>query len=105
MAYLLALACNTETLYVYFYLEVIYFVFQSEVLAGVLLLCFRLFFFVFNCIWFISFRCCCTQAAFHVSGQDLFVMPSSFHSVYRRGLVQLKHFNFCCHISKLIVSS
>lgn len=47
MAYLLALACNTETLYVYFYLEVIYFVFQSEVLAGVLLLCFRLFFFCF----------------------------------------------------------
>lgn len=45
VACLLGLACNTERLYVYFYLEMISFVFQTEVLAGVLLFCFEFGFF------------------------------------------------------------
>lgn len=77
MAYWLALACNTETLYVYFYLEMIYFVFQSEVLAGVLLLCFGGF---FNYTWLIPLRCCYIQAAFHgfFKGRTLLLCPLLF---------------------------
>lgn len=39
-----------------------------------------------------------------LKGRVLLLCPLPF-TVYRRGLVQLKHFNFCCHISKLIDSS